>query len=173
MTGKRNVRPRYAPLKIGQMVRLKKEVLAEVLNGGMWKGKEVVLKAKTPGKVIVPKLVNGNVVIDVFNVNSGTLSYEVDRSAIKVLAKPKPRRPLPKTPKPPGTPLPKGFDLLSAAERFSLQPMYVKQLATALANKRRAKNEMLKAIQHYADCEAICSHIRRSAAIAEKATDGT
>lgn len=168
MTGKRNVRPRYAPLKIGQMIQLKKEAVTEVLNGGMWKGKEVTLKAKTPGKVIVPRLTNGNVVIDVFNVNSGTLSYEVERSNVKVLAKPKPRKP-----KPTGNRVPKGFDLLSPAERLSLQPMYIKQLSTALANKRRAKNEMLKAIQHYADCEAICSHVRRSAAIAEKAADGT
>lgn len=156
MTGKRNVRPRYAPLKVGTEIRLVKEEKSKVrdLDGGV--AEYIRFRAGTTGRITVPKLPNGNVVVDIFLVDKGTKGYEITRSNVRAL---------PRQKKPLGNCVPKGFDLLSPAERLSMKPMAAKSLATSLANQRRAKRAMLAAIQHYADCTANVSHNRRLANI--------
>jgi hypothetical protein len=159
MTGKRNVRPRYAPLKIGTEVRLVKEEKVKVrdlepLVSGGGVAEYIRFRAGTTGRITVPKLINGNVVVDIFLVDKGTKGYEITRSNVRAL---------PKQKKPLGNCVPKGLDLLSPAERATLSPMAVKHLAASLTNQRRAKKAMLEAIQTYADCTANVSHARRLA----------
>lgn len=156
MTGKRNVRPRHAPLKVGTEVKLKKEerVKTRDLGGGI--GEYIRFREGTTGRVIVPKLLNGNVVLEIFLLDKGTQNYEITRSNVRALPKPKKKAPVAGC-------VPKGFDLLSPTERATLSPMAVKHLAASLTNQRRAKKAMLEAIQTYADCTANVSHARRLA----------
>jgi hypothetical protein len=155
MTGKRMSRTRYAPLKVGQKVTLKKD---EQLLGptGKESASNPIARAGTTGQVIVPKLLSGNPVIEFFFLDRGTQNYEVERSNLRVVAKPKKKKPA-------ASCVPIGFDLLSPTERMALKPMSAKNLATSLANQRRAKRAMSAAIEHYAVCTANVSHARRLA----------
>jgi hypothetical protein len=157
MTGKRNVRPRYAPLKVGAEVKLKKEERCMVIHLGNVTGESVRFRAGTTGRVATQKFLVGNPIIDIFLLDKGTRQYEVSRSNIRVVYKPKPKK------KPEASCAPKGSDLLTPAERAMLSPMSAKHLAQSLTLQRRAKKAMLEAIQTYADWTANVSHARRLA----------
>lgn len=158
VTGKRNVRPRHSTLKKGADIVLKKDERLAIYEGPN-AGWAINFRAGTTGRVVIPRLANGNPVIETFLIDRGTLKYEVARSNVRLAPY---RKPKPKA-KPAGNCAPKGLDLLSPAERASLSPMAVKHLAASLINQRKAKRLMLEAIQTYADCTANVSHARRLA----------
>ena len=159
MIAKKNVRPRYAPLKVGTEVKLKMDEKTKIRDApGDWA--PITFRKGTNGRVIVPKLLSGNPVIEVFLLGRGTQNYEIKRSNVRVVAKTKPKR----VPAVVGQScLPKGYDLLTPSERAMYSPMSAEHLAASLTNQRRAKKAMLGAIQTYADCTANVSHARRLA----------
>ncbi len=76
MTGKRNVRPRYSPLKKGAEVILKRD--EKMANGS------ILLKKGTKGKVISPTNIAPYVAIEVFTLKNGAEGFEVARSNIRL-----------------------------------------------------------------------------------------
>lgn len=75
-------RPRHAPLEVGQEVILKKDEDLALANG---MDESVRFAAGTTASVIVPRLLNGNVVVEIYLFDKGRDNYEVERSKIRIV----------------------------------------------------------------------------------------
>lgn len=78
-TEKTKVYKRYTPLRTGQKVELRHD---QTISGV---SSLLILKKGARGVVTVPKLLNGNCVVDIFTLSKGTRAYEITRSNIRVL----------------------------------------------------------------------------------------